>query len=494
MILRDLLENAEVLYVNGDDDIEITDVVYDSRKVTKGSLFVCMRGFESDGHQYALQALEKGAAAIVVEDLPPFDAQTIVQVPDTRKALSAIAASWFGNPAKDMKLIALTGTKGKTTTSFMVKKILETAGHKVGLIGTMGAYVGTKHIPLKNTTPESFELQSLFARMKKAGCDTVVMEASSQGFKLHRTDGIMFDYGAFLNLSLDHVSPGEHSSFEEYKACKLMIFNQTRHAIINLDGDYSEEFIKAAKDSEEVRDIKLVSTKKDADLKASDVKEIWEGNKFGVTYKVSGLYNGDVLLQMPGIFNVENALVAMAIANGMGVTFDQAKEALSEVRVKGRVQVLPVPPEKGTFLIDYAHNALSMESILKMLSEYKPNRLIVLFGGGGNKPAQRRYDMGLMAGKYADLTILTTDNPRFENPESINQDIIKGLNVHEGEYKIIMDRAAAIRYLLDHCKERDLIAFIGKGHEEYQEIYGVKYHFSEEEIVLDYLKPEEDDF
>jgi len=184
----------------------------------------------------------------------------------------------------------------------------------------------------------------------------------------------------------------------------------------------------------------------------------------------------------------------MAIAQGMGVSFEDAKKALSEVRVKGRVQVLPVPPEKGTFLIDYAHNALSMESILKMLSEYKPNRLIVLFGGGGNKPAQRRYDMGLMAGKYADLTILTTDNPRFENPESINQDIIKGLNVHEGEYKIIMDRAAAIRYLLDHCKERDLVAFIGKGHEEYQEIYGVKYHFSEEEIVLDYLKPEEEEF
>ena len=197
---------------------------------------------------------------------------------------------------------------------------------------------------------------------------------------------------------------------------------------------------------------------------------------------------------MPGIFNVENALVAMAIAQGMGVTFEDAKKALSEVRVKGRVQVLPVPPEKGTFLINYAHNALSMESILKMLSEYKPNRLIVLFGGGGNKPAQRRYDMGLMAGKYADLTILTTDNPRFENPESINQDIIKGLNVHEGEYKIIMDRAAAIRYLLDHCKERDLVAFIGKGHEEYHEIYGVKYHFSEEEIVLDYLKPEEEEF
>ncbi|MBR4993722.1 MAG: UDP-N-acetylmuramoyl-L-alanyl-D-glutamate--2,6-diaminopimelate ligase [Lachnospiraceae bacterium] len=493
MILRDLLENVEALYINGDDTIDITDVVYDSRKVTKGSLFVCMRGFESDGHQYALQALEKGAAAIVVEDLPPFEAETIVQVPDTRKALSAISASWFGNPANDLKLIALTGTKGKTTTSFMVKKLLETAGHKVGVIGTMGAYIGTKHIVLKNTTPESFELQSLFSRMKKAGCDTVVMEASSQGFKLHRTDGITFDYGAFLNLSLDHVSPGEHSSFEEYKSCKLRIFEQTRHAVINLDGDYSEEFLEAAKKSPVVEDIKTVSASKEADLMATDIKEIWEGTDFGVTYKVKGIYDGDIILRMPGIFNVENALVAMAIAKQMGVNLEDAKTALREVTVKGRVQVLPVPPEKGTFIIDYAHNALSMESILKMLSEYKPNRLIVLFGGGGNKPAQRRYDMGLMAGKYADLTILTTDNPRFENPESINQDIIKGLNVHEGEYKIIMDRAAAIRYLLDNCKERDLVAFIGKGHEEYQEIYGVKYHFSEEEIVLDYLKGDDEE-
>lgn len=492
MKLRDLLKDVEVLLINGDDTVEITSVVYDSRKVTKGSLFICMRGFESDGHQYALSALEKGAAAIVVEDLPPFDAETVVQVPSTRKALSSIAAAWFGHPANDMTLVALTGTKGKTTTSFMVKRILEQAGHKVGLIGTTGAYIGAKHIPLKNTTPESFELQTLFSRMKNAGCDTVVMEASSQGFKLHRTDGLVFDYGVFLNLSLDHVSPGEHTSFEEYKSCKLQIWEQSKHAIINLDGDYSEEFIEAAKKSDVVSDITLISTKTKADLMASDVNQIWKGTDFGVEYNVSGIYEGNVLLRMPGIFNVENALIAMAIANRMGVSFEDAKAALREVTVKGRVQVLPVPPERGTFLIDYAHNALSMESIMKMLSEYKPDRLIVLFGGGGNKPAQRRYDMGLMAGKYADLTILTTDNPRFENPESINQDIIEGINVNEGEYKIIMDREAAIKYLLDNCHERDLVAFIGKGHEEYQEIYGVKYHFSEEQIVLDYLKPEED--
>jgi len=494
MILRDLLENVEALLVNGDDSVEITSIVYDSRKVTKGSLFVCMRGFESDGHQYILSAVEKGAAAVVVEDLPPFEATaTIVQVPSTRKALAHMSASWFGNPADDMTVIALTGTKGKTTTSFMIKKILEQAGHKVGLIGTTGAYVMDKHLPLKNTTPESFELQSLFKRMKNAGCDCVVMEASSQGFKLFRTDGIRFDYGAFLNLSLDHVSPGEHTSFEEYKECKLRIFEQTKHAIINLQSEYANEFLEAAKASDCVEKITLVSTGAEADITASNVEQIWKAGDFGVKYDISGLYDGDVLLRMPGIFNVENSLIAIAVAAGMGISLEDVKAALKTVTVKGRVQVLPVPHEKGTFIIDYAHNALSMESILKMLSEYKPERLIVLFGGGGNKPAQRRYDMGYMAGKYADLTILTTDNPRFESPEAINQDIIKGINEHEGEYKIIMDRAAAIEYLLDHCNEKDIVAFIGKGHEEYQEIYGVKYHFSEEEIVLKHLQPEDDE-
>ena len=494
MILKQLLENVDALLVNGDDTREITSVVYDSRKVTPGSLFVCMRGFESDGHQYALSAAEKGAAAIVVEDLPPFEPEnaTVIQVSDSRVALAHIAASWFGNPADDMTIIGLTGTKGKTTTSFMLKKILEQSGRKVGLIGTTGAYIMDKLIPIKNTTPESFELHSLFARMKKNGCDTVIMEASSQGFKLHRTEGIVFSYGAFLNLSEDHISPGEHASFEEYKGCKKMIWNQTKNAILNVDSEYAEEFLEDAKEKK-VESITTIGVEKKADLSASEAGQIWEGVNFGVQFGAKGLYKGKVFLKMPGIFNVENALIAMAIAGKMGVSFEDVKEALKNVTVKGRVQVLPVPPERGTFLIDYAHNALSMESILKMLSEYQPKRLIVLFGGGGNKAAQRRYDMGLMAGKYADLTILTTDNPRFESPETINQQIIEGLNVHEGEYKIIMDRAAAIRYLLDNCEERDLVAFIGKGHEEYQEIYGVKYDFSEEKIVLEHLKKSDED-
>lgn len=428
-------------------------------------------------------AVEKGAAALLVETLPDFETDAVViQVPDTRKALAYLSAAWFDYPAQKMTVIGLTGTKGKTTTSFMIKKILEQAGNKVGLIGTTGAYVGSEKIETKNTTPESFELHSLFSKMVQAGCSYVVMEASSQGFKLERTAGVFFDYGAFLNISPDHISPGEHESFEEYLNCKKMLFDQTGQAVVNIDADHWQEMMA------DVKKPFTISTKQDADLKASEMQNLWEPGLLGSKFKVEGKFEGEVTLSMPGVFNVENALIAMAIAGLIGIDFETIVTALKNVHVKGRAQVLPVPHEMGAFLIDYAHNALSMESILHMLSEYRPGRLICMFGGGGNRPKQRRYDMGLIAGKYADLTIITTDNPRFESPQVINEHIIEGLNVHEGEYKIIMDRAEAIRYLMDHCSSKDIVVFIGKGHEEYQDIRGVKYHFSEEEVVLDYLK------
>ncbi len=483
MKLSKLLEKVDCKAVNGNLETEIGSIEYDSRKVAEGSVFVCLKGFQSDGHAFAKMAVEKGAAALIVEDLPEFETDAvIVQVEDTRKALAYMSAAWFDYPAKKLTVIGLTGTKGKTTTSFMMKKILETAGHKVGLIGTTGAYIDTKKIETKNTTPESFELHSLFSQMVKEGCDAVVMEASSQGFKLQRTAGVVFNYGAFLNISPDHISPGEHENFEEYLNCKKMLFDQTEETVVNKDADRWSEVVADAKS------VTTISVKQDADLVAENVENIWENGILGSSFTVKGKLNGEITLSMPGVFNVENALIAMAIANLMGISFETISEALKKVTVKGRAQVLPVPAEKGTFIIDYAHNALSMESILNMLSSYNPGRLICLFGGGGNRPKQRRFDMGEIAGKYADLTIITTDNPRFESPQIINEHIIEGLNVHEGEYKIIMDRAEAIRYLLDNCTKDDLVVFIGKGHEEYQDIQGVKYYFSEEQVVLEYLK------
>lgn len=483
MKLEKLLEKITPIQVIGSLDTDILSVEYDSRKVTSGSLFICIKGFQSDGHTYAQKAISMGAAALIVEDMPTFETTVpIIQVSDSRIALAYIAAAWFQYPAKKMTIIGLTGTKGKTTTAHMVKHILEEAGHKVGMIGTMGAYIGEKHITTGNTTPESYELHSLFAQMVDFGCTHVVMEAASQGFKLHRTAGITFDYGAFLNISPDHIAPGEHEDFQEYIDCKKLLFAQSKRTILNRDTDHLEELLASAKDPF------TVSTSGDADLTASNIKSIWEEGVFGVSFDVSGAYNGRIVLNMPGHFNAENALIALAISYCVGIDFDVAAKALHHVTVKGRTQIIINPANNASLLIDYAHNALSMESLLTMLKAYHPKRLICLFGAGGNRAKDRRYDMGEIVGKYADLAIVTADNPRFESVASINADIVKGLEIHQGKYIIIEDRKEAIQYAIDHSRPGDIIALAGKGHEEYVEIEGKKYDFSEEKIILEYLK------
>lgn len=483
MRLKDLLSKVTYRQISGEENPEITSVAYDSRKVEKGSLFVCLKGFETDGHRYIQNAAQAGAAAIIVEDLPAEDPGTaVIQVDDSRKALAYISAAWFNYPAEHMTMIGLTGTKGKTTTAHMVKGILEEAGYKLGMIGTIGAFVGAEKIATKNTTPESYELHSLFAHMLECGCQCVVMEVSSQGLKLSRTAGIEFDYGAFLNISPDHIGPGEHESFEEYMHCKSLLFRQAKTAVINIDSPHWKEVTAEASNPY------TVSLEHEADFMGRNINNIWEPGLLGVTFDVSGKFEEHMVLNMPGSYNVENALIASGITFLMGVDPEVIGSALRKVKVKGRTQLLQDASHFTTFIIDYAHNALSMESLLKMLKAYHPKRLICLFGGGGNRPKQRRYDMGEIAAKYADLTIITLDNPRFEDPDDINADIIRGLNVHHGKYEIIMDREKAIHYLLDNCGKDDIVALIGKGHEEYQDIKGVKYFFSEEKVVSDYLK------
>lgn len=481
MKLSTLLLEISCILISGDQETEITSLVYDSRKARPGSLFVCVKGFQVDGHAYIPKALKAGAAAILVEDVPeaPVDA-AVIKVENARKALAYLSAAWFDHPARKMTMIGLTGTKGKTTTAHMIKKILEASGSKVGMIGTIGAFIGTEKVPVKNTTPESYELHSLFDQMHGSGCQYVVMEVSSQALKLDRTAGITFDYGAFLNLSPDHIGPDEHADFEEYKACKTLMFSQVKKTIVNLDGAYWEEVTAPA------RKVVTVSRGQNADYMGRNAENKWEPSFLGVSFDLSGKVEGKIEMNMPGEFNVENALVAIAVASEAGIPYAAICEGLKSVSVKGRTQLLTDAAHISTFIIDYAHNAISAENLLKMLKSYEPDRLLCLFGGGGNRAVQRRYDMGRISGKYADLTVITMDNPRDEDMDGINKTIIQGLEAHHGAYIVISDRKEAIHYLLETCGPGDIAVMIGKGHEEYQEIHGVKHPFSEAAIVSEY--------
>ena len=482
MKLEKLLEKLDYTLDAGCLETDIASLEYDSRKVAKGSLFVCLTGFRVDGHAYIPAALEAGAAALVVEhevDVP--EGVAVIRVRDSRYALALLSAAWFGHPAEKMTVIGLTGTKGKTTTAHMVKAILEAAGYKVGMIGTIGALIGQEKVTTKNTTPESYELHSLFARMVEAGCSHVVMEASSQGFKLHRTAGILFDVGVFLNLSPDHIGDGEHASFEEYRDCKSMLFNQCKQGLVNVDDEHWTAITAKA-----TCPLTTMSVNAAADYTVGTIKEVRQAGFLGSEFTVSGRLEGDFLLNMPGRFNVSNALAALAAGHMVGVEAQAIAQGLKRVYVKGRTQVLDTPGHY-TMLIDYAHNAVSMENLLTMLRAYNPGRLICLFGGGGNRARARRWDMGEISGKYADLTVLTMDNPRDEEVEAINEDIKVGLAKHNGTYISILDRTQAIHWVMDNAREGDIIALIGKGHEEYQEIKGVKYFFSEEQVVREHL-------
>lgn len=482
MKLEKLLEKLDYTLDAGDLCVEVASLEYDSRKVGKDSLFVCLTGFRTDGHEYIPAALEAGACALVVErEVAVPEGVTVIRVKDSRYALALLSAAWFDYPAEQMTVIGLTGTKGKTTTAHMVKSILEAAGHKVGMIGTVGAVIGNELLKTKNTTPESYELHALFARMVESGCSHVVMEASSQGFKLHRTAGIVFDVGVFLNLSPDHIGDGEHATFEEYRDCKAMLFSQCKQGLVNADDEHWQAVTAKA-----ACPVAVMSMGKGADYTVTAIKELRREGFLGSEIVVSGKLEGTFLLNMPGTFNVSNALAALAATHMVGVDVTAIAKGLQTVYVKGRTQVLDTPGHY-TLLIDYAHNAVSMENLLTMLRSYNPGRLICLFGGGGNRARARRWDMGEMSGKYADLTVLTMDNPRDEEVEAINEDIKIGLAKHNGKYISIPDRGDAIRWVMDNAQDGDIIALIGKGHEEYQEIKGVKHFFSEEQVVREHL-------
>lgn len=483
MKLTDLLEGMDYQCIQGEIDREITTLVYDSRKAEKGSVFVCISGAVRDGHDFAQEVVEKGVSVLFVEKGVKVSGEvTIILVKDTRTALAYASAAYFGHPAKELATIGITGTKGKTTATYMVRSILEHSGFKTGLIGTIETIIGEETIPSANTTPESYVVQETFRKMADAGCKCVVMEVSSQGLMLSRVGGFVFDYGIFTNLEPDHIGPNEHKDLEDYIYCKSLLFQQCKHGIFNADDSHLGQILKGHTCS-----VETYGFSEEADLRASEVHLADKGGSLGVSYHLSGLIDAEVEIDIPGKFSVYNSMAAIAICRHFGVKKETILSSLTDVRVKGRVEILPVS-SAFTLMIDYAHNAMSLNSLLTTLKEYHPKRLVCLFGCGGNRSRNRRFEMGEVSSSLADLTIVTSDNPRKEEPETIIEDIVTGVKRADGDYITIIDRREAIRYAIEHAKEGDVIVLAGKGHEDYQEIDGKKYHMDEREIVADVVK------
>lgn len=483
MKLNKILENIKYSTIKGNTDIEINNIYYDSRKVDNDSLFICLSGSSFDGHDYIDGAIQKGAKAVLVEKDINIDKDiTIIKVSNTRKLLSQISINYFNNPSKELTTIAITGTKGKTTTSFMIKNILEQDNKKVGVIGTMGVFFQDKHYSTVNTTPESYDIQKYLREMVNDGVEYLVMEVSSQALKVGRVEGMTFDYGIFTNLSEDHIGDNEHKDMEEYIYCKSLLFRMCKNGIFNIDDIHYKDMIK-----DSTCNIYTYGHNKEANLVIEEVKLLRKEHFIGLEMTTIGHINDNFLVNTPGEFSAYNSSCAILTTSLLGCSITSIKEALSTVAVRGRVEIVPVS-DKYTVIIDYAHNGVSTESILTTMKKYNPKRIVTIFGCGGNRSKDRRYDMGEVSGKYADLSILTEDNSRYEDVNDIINDIEIGIKKTTGKYIKLPDRKEAIKYAIDNAIEGDIILILGKGHETYQEKNGERTHFDDREEVLKLFK------
>lgn len=485
MKVFELVKDFEYEVINGDLNREISTLVSDNRKLTKDCVFVCIEGANFDGHSVVNDAFKCNAAAVIVMknvEVPKDIDTAVIKVKDTREALALASAAYFSYPTKEIKVIGVTGTKGKTTTTYLIKSILENAGYKVGLIGTIETIIGDEHVPSKNTTPESYVLQETFRKMADNGIEVCVMEASSQGFLMKRTLGTEFEIGIFTNLEPDHIGPNEHDSFENYMECKSMLFRQCKAGILNADDEHLEGILKG-----HTCEVFTYGMSENADYRSSNVKLFEEKGVLGISFSVNGRINTDVAIDMPGKFSLYNALTAVSVCSYLGIKEDAIKSALKSAKVKGRIEMVPVSDD-FTLMIDYAHNAMALESLLTTLKEYESGRLVCVFGCGGNRAKSRRFEMGEVSGRLADFTIITSDNPRFEEPLDIIADIVTGIEKTDGEYIKIPDRKEAIKYAIENGRKGDIIVLAGKGHEDYQEIKGVKYPMDERVLISEVLE------
>lgn len=496
MNLRELLQGISYEGITGSEDTKIRDIVYDSSDTREGDLFVCIQGTKEDGHRFIRDAADRGAAAVAVQERSAWEdfarayekkLPAAILVPDSRKALSHLSANYFHHPQDDLVLVGVTGTKGKTTVSWMLKAILEAEGHKTGLIGTNGAYIGQVRVPILNTTPPSYDVFHLLDRMRKDGCSHVVMEVSSQGLMMDRVEGLIFDCGIFTNISPDHIGVGEHKDFGEYLHWKSMLFRQCRMGIVNGDEKRAGDIMKGS-----TCPFLLFGTDREdqrIDYLGEEITLVKSPDHLGSRFAVKNKKSGETEpceLSIAGRFNVSNALAAFTAARVLGCRPERIFEALKRVSVRGRVEMI-YSNDRYHMMIDYAHNAVSLESLLKTLREYDPRRIVCIFGCGGNRSRYRRFSMGEISGSLADLTIVTEDNSRDESRLFIMEDIITGIKRTKGDYLVIPDRRDAIRFSMKYSQPGDFIVLAGKGHEDYQEKNGMRIPFSEHEIVRELL-------
>lgn len=488
MKLNEILVGLEGLKVRGNLEIEINNLDKDSRNIKQGDLFIAIKGYTGDGHEFVETAISQGAAAVMLQEGVSVELikkipkeVTVIVAKDTRYALAICSCNFYGNPSRRFKLIGVTGTKGKTTTTFMIKKILEKAGKKVGLIGTIATYIGDEKLEDSDrTTPESNKLQSIFAKMAEAGCEAVVMEVSSQSLKLHRVAGSEFDIGVFTNFSKDHISEKEHPDMEDYFNSKVELFKMCKTAFINADDYHVAKLPKLVPNC-------TITTYGIDNFCNMLAKDITITNSY-VDFKVKlGMRNERIKTGIPGRFSVYNSLAAICVAEKLGASVDQIKEALEEVRVPGRSELVNNSKEL-TIMIDYAHSPESLESILNAVKSYTRGRVISVFGCGGDRDTSKRAIMGEISGRIADYTIITSDNPRTEDPQKIVNQIEEGIKKTKGKYTVIVDRVEAIREAIKMADKKDIILLAGKGHEPYQEINGVKHPFDERIIVNDIIE------
>ena len=479
MKLNELLRGIAVRELAAEPELEITGVCYDSRACGEGQMFVAISGFAVDGHKFIPAAVEKGAAVVLCEREPEIPCAYVL-VDSARLALAQLGANWFSHPADAMKIIGVTGTNGKTTSTYLLKSVLEkTIGAKVGLVGTIQNMVGDEVIHTERTTPESFELQELFARMRDAGCTHVIMEVSSHALVLERVGGIHFTVGAFTNLTEDHLD--FHKTMEEYAKAKAILFRRCDYGVVNTDDAWADAMTKDA-----TCDVLTYGIRSDAALRGSNIE------LFSDRIEMDAAYGGEschVELGIPGGFTAYNCLTVIGCALSLGIPLADIVNALATAKgVKGRVEVVPTPGTDYTVLADYAHTPDALENVLRTVRGFCRGRVVAVFGCGGDRDPIKRPIMGKIGVDNSDFAVITSDNPRTEDPNAIIADILKGVEGTKTPYVTIENRREAIFWAMQHAQKDDIIVLAGKGHEDYQEINHVKYHLDEREVVAECLE------